>query len=87
MGIKAGVYTSGTTIESQIFTVDTQSNTHTHTTHTHAHTITMEYYPQTKLTCPNSTMTDRVSSEYIKSNTQRADRRQAAVVSCWDEGE
>ena len=65
-----------------------QGRTHTYThTHTHTLTITMEYYPQTKLTCPNSTMTEWVSSEYIKSNTRRADRRQAAVVSCWDKGE
>ena len=32
-------------------------------------------------------MMEQVSSEYIKSNTQRADRRQAAVESCWDKGE
>ena len=34
-----------------------------------------------------STMTELVSSGYLKSNTPRADRRQAAVVSCWDKGE
>ena len=31
-----------------------------------------------------STMTELVSSGCLKSNTPRADRRQAAVVSCWD---
>ena len=32
-------------------------------------------------------MTELVSSGYFKSNTPRADRRQAAVVSCWNKGE
>ena len=34
-----------------------------------------------------STMTELVSSGCLKSNTPRADRKQAAVVSCWDKGE
>ena len=32
-------------------------------------------------------MTELVSSGYLKSDTPRADMRQAAVVSRWDEGE
>ena len=32
-------------------------------------------------------MTELVFSGYLKSTTPRADRRQAAVVSCWDEGD
>ena len=34
-----------------------------------------------------STMTELVSSGYLKSDTPRADMRQAAVVSRWDKGE
>ena len=34
-----------------------------------------------------STMTELVSFGCLKSNTPRTDRRKAAVVSCWDEGE
>ena len=37
--------------------------------------------------CLKLAMTGLVSSGYLKSNTPRADRRQAAVVSCWDKGE
>ena len=32
-------------------------------------------------------MTELVSSGCLNSNTPRADRRQAAVVSCWDKWE
>ena len=59
-------------------------------THTHNHHGYVGVFPTNQPYSTHflykSTMTELVSSGYFKSNTPRADRRQAAVVSCWDEG-
>ena len=69
-------------------------HTHTNTlTHTHTHTQSWHHgyigvfptnQPYWNHFLYKSTMTELVSSGYLKSNIPRADRRQATVVSCWD---